>query len=69
MTDQNRLDSIEFKLAHLEQAIQQISDVVARQQAQLDTALARAQRLAGRLEELESGPGTSATDLEKPPHY
>jgi uncharacterized coiled-coil protein SlyX len=69
MTEQNRLDSIEFKLAHLEQSIQQISDVVAKQQSQLDAAIARAQRLAGRLEELESGPGTSATALEKPPHY
>jgi len=69
MTDQDRLEAIEFKLAHLEQAVLQISDVVARQQAQLDTAVARAQRLARRLEELESGPGTSATDFEKPPHY
>ena len=70
MSDQSRLETIEFKLAHLEQAMQQISDVVARQQAQLDAALARAQRLAGRVEELESGQGTaSATAIEIPPHY
>lgn len=66
--DKERLENIEIKLAHLEQAMQQISDEVARQQQQLDAALARAQRLAGRLEELEGG-GTSATAFEKPPHY
>ena len=70
MTDHPRLDTIEFKLAHLEQALQQISDVVARQQTQLDAALARGQRLASRIEELEGGTGTaSATAFEKPPHY
>ncbi len=66
--DKERLENIEVKLAHLEQALQQISDEVARQQQQLDAALSRAQRLSNRLEELEGG-GTSATDFEKPPHY
>jgi len=66
--DKERLESIEIKLAHLELAVQQISDVVTRQQQQLDTALTRAQRLASRLEELEGG-GASPGGFEKPPHY
>jgi SlyX protein len=68
MNDDKRLEDIEIKLAHLEQAVQQISDVVAQQQQQLEAATLRAQRLAGRLEELE-GSGASATAFEKPPHY
>jgi uncharacterized coiled-coil protein SlyX len=68
MDGNDRLERIEIKLAHLEQAVQQISDEVARQQQQLEQALSRAQRLSSRLEELEGG-GASAGGYEKPPHY
>ena len=68
MDGQDRLERIEDKLAHLERAVQQISDEVAGQQQRLEQALARAQRLASRLEELEGG-GAAATGYEKPPHY
>jgi uncharacterized coiled-coil protein SlyX len=68
MNADSRLEAIEVKLAHLEQAMQQISDEVARQQQQMEQALARAQRLSSRLEELEGG-GASAGGFEKPPHY
>lgn len=67
MTD--RLDSIEEKLAHLERAIAEISDVVARQQKQLDAALDRNQRLMEKISAMESDFGPSATAHEKPPHY
>jgi SlyX protein len=71
MTKPYRLETIEAKLAHLELAVQQISDVVARQQRQLDLVLARAQRLGERLQALDETPGAgaSASDYEKPPHY
>lgn len=68
MSDDTRLDGIEIKLAHLERGLQELSDVVTRQQRELELALARNQRLASRLEELEDG-GASATAYEKPPHY
>ena len=54
----DRLDAIEEKLAHLERAMAQISDVVARQQKELDRALDRNQRLmdkSGRTR-IRSGP-------------
>lgn len=69
MGDDTRLEGIEIKLAHLERALQEISDVVVRQQKELEQALARNQRLASRLEELEDGGGASATAHEIPPHY
>jgi SlyX protein len=66
----DRLESIEIKLAHLERALGEISDVVARQQNELDRALARQQRLTQQLETLESAAGPAgANHYEKPPHY
>jgi SlyX protein len=64
-----RLDSIEEKLAHLERAVAELSDVVARQQKELDRALDRNQRLMDKIAALESDSGPSATAHEKPPHY
>ena len=67
MTD--RLATIEEKLAHLERAVTELSDVVARQQKELDRALDRNQRLMEKIAALESDFGPSATAHEKPPHY
>ena len=47
----------------------ELSDVVARQQKDLDRALERNQRLMDKLAALESESGPSATAFEKPPHY
>jgi len=67
MTD--RLATIEEKLAHLELAVNELSDVVARQQKELDRATDRHQRLIDKLATMESDWGSSATADEKPPHY
>jgi SlyX protein len=64
----DRLETVEVKLAHLERAVQDLSDVVYRQQQQLDAALAMNQRLREQLEEIE-GRSTDATAVEIPPHY
>lgn len=64
-----RLDSIEEKVAHLERAVAELSDVVARQQREIDSARDRNQRLMDKLAVLESESGASATAYEKPPHY
>jgi len=69
MNDTSRLESVEEKLAHLERAIAELSDVVLRQQREIDTALARTQRLMAQLEAVASESGASATGFEKPPHY
>ena len=65
----DRLDAIEEKVAHLERALNELSDVVARQQKELDRALERNQRLLDKIAAIESESGTSATAYEKPPHY
>ncbi len=64
-----RIELIEEKLAHLERAVNELSDAVVRQQKELDRALDRSQRLMDKLSALESESGASATAHEKPPHY
>jgi SlyX protein len=64
-----RLDAIEEKLAHLEREVHELSDVVARQQKEIERALERNQRLVEKLAAMESEFGPSATAHEKPPHY
>jgi SlyX protein len=67
MTD--RLAAIEEKVAFLERAMSEISDVVARQQKELERALDRNQRLMDKIAALESDFGAGAAGEEKPPHY
>lgn len=66
--DTTRLETVEFKIAHLERAVQELSDVIYRQQQQLEATLAMNQRLREQLEELEGRAG-EATPIEVPPHY
>lgn len=69
MTDTQRIEELEIKLAHLERGLAELSDVVVRQQADIDRLTARNQRLIERLEELRThGPPPGPED-ELPPHY
>ena len=65
----DRIALIEEKLAFLERAVNELSDVVARQQKELDRATDRHQRLLDKLAAMESDWGPGATTEEKPPHY
>jgi SlyX protein len=66
---QERLTEIEIKIAHMEQSLSELSDVLYRQQSLLD-------RLERRFDELRQGIEAAADDGgdnnptdEKPPHY
>lgn len=63
-----RLEAVEFKVAHLERAVQELSDVVYRQQRQLDGVLAAQLRLRQQFEEIDGRTGDTSP-VEIPPHY
>lgn len=68
MTDSQRVEAIEFKLAHLERALQELSDVVYRQQREIDTMLELNRNLRRQVQDLESRSSDPGA-VEIPPHY
>lgn len=68
MSDARRIETLEFKLAHLERALQELSDVVYRQQREIDAALEFNRNLRRQVEDLENrSPDPGAVEI--PPHY
>jgi uncharacterized coiled-coil protein SlyX len=69
MTDSARLEALEFKLAHLERGLQELSDVVIRQQKDLDRLALLNQQLSRQLEALREEAEAGKDPHEIPPHY
>jgi uncharacterized coiled-coil protein SlyX len=59
---------IESKIAFLEQATSELSEVIVRQQQEIRGLTAKVARLSELLEAIKEAPSSSA-DSEKPPHY
>jgi uncharacterized coiled-coil protein SlyX len=68
MNDDRRLEDVEIKLAHVERGLQELSDVVVRQQQEIDVLQRSNKRL---VEQLATGVNDpeAATRVEIPPHY
>jgi SlyX protein len=64
-----RLTEIEIKIAHMEQSLNELSDVVYRQQQLLDRLHAQFDKLAETVASAEVRPGPTDASAEKPPHY
>ena len=64
----DRIDALEFKVAHLERALQELSDVVYRQQRELDALRSRNEQLHEQVQQLEER-GGDPNRVEIPPHY
>jgi len=70
MMENERLEALEIKCAHLERAVQELSDVLYRQQQQMDRVLQRNQELAAQIDALEAATDAPASPrAEIPPHY
>ena len=64
------MEAIEEKIAHLTRTIEELSDVVARQDAEIVQLNSRVQRLMQREAQRESeAPGGVVLGDERPPHY
>jgi len=62
-----RVTEIEIKLAHLEQALNEMSDVIYAQQSAIDRLERAYEQLRQRVENSAAGGDPDAD--EKPPHY
>lgn len=63
------IERLELKLAFLERANQELSDVVYRQQQELLALQARVQAFVNRIEDLAQPQRAWTQEEEKPPHY
>jgi uncharacterized coiled-coil protein SlyX len=63
------IERLESKIAYLEQANGDLSDVVYRQQRQIDELRAELLALSGRMAAALAEPTAYTPEQEKPPHY
>ncbi|MEL6648678.1 MAG: SlyX family protein [Pseudomonadota bacterium] len=64
------MSQIEETLAHLNRTVEELSDIVARQQSEIDTLTRRVQMLLEREAERQSeGGGGVVSGDERPPHW
>ena len=64
-----RLDQVEIKLAYLEQANAELSDMVYKQKLEIDSLREQLGALLGRIEAAQAQLTTYTPEEEKPPHY
>ena len=63
------IERIELKIAYLEQANNDLSEVVYRQQQQIDALRAELSVLNGKMAAAMAEPTVYTPEQEKPPHY
>jgi SlyX protein len=63
------LEHIEIKIAFLERANAELSDVVFRQQREIEALRAQIATLAARIEAAQSNTDVRTPEEERPPHY
>jgi SlyX protein len=63
------LEHVETKIAFLERANAELSDVVFRQQREIEVLRAQIAALAARIEAAQSETAARTPEEERPPHY
>jgi len=63
------MEQVETKIAYLEQAMADLSDVVFRQQRDIQALEARIEQLRDRLEAAQAPENAPSLEQEIPPHY
>ena len=63
------IEQIETKIAFLERAVGELSDVVFRQQRQMQALESQIDQLRERLEAAQTQEAPTDAALERPPHY
>lgn len=68
MTD-DVIERLELKIAYLERANNELSDVVYKQQQELEELRSRLASLVGRVDALKGEEQAYTPEQERPPHY
>ena len=63
------LEQIQTKIAFLERAASELSDVVFRQDKEIQALQTKLKAVSDRLNGLQSDESPRSPDLERPPHY
>ncbi len=63
------VERLELKLAFLERSNQELSDVVYRQQQEIEALRLQLREMVGRIEALREEPTGYTAEQERPPHY
>jgi SlyX protein len=63
------LEQVELKIAYLERANAELSDVVYRQQQEIEELHVRLKALAERVDSIKAGSTPYTAEQERPPHY
>lgn len=67
--NEQRLIDIEVKLAHHEQALEEVNQVLTNQQAQLSRLEQVCESLVERFRSISEAPASDERDEQRPPHY
>jgi SlyX protein len=63
------MEQVEIKIAYLERAMAELSDVVFRQQREIQALEALIEQLRERFEAAQTPEGPASLEQERPPHY
>jgi uncharacterized coiled-coil protein SlyX len=69
LMSEDTIERIELKIAYLERANHELSEVVYRQQLELDTLRAQLTVLSGKMAAALSEQTVYSAEQERPPHY
>ncbi len=69
MSDSQRIETLEIKLAFLERTVQELGATVMEQQRQLTALITRHRELLQQIEEVSQAAAPRGDAYEKPPHY
>ncbi|NVK39273.1 MAG: SlyX family protein [Gammaproteobacteria bacterium] len=68
-SDQDQIEDLQIRIAFLEQSLDDLNDVVTKQQAQISLMERALKHLNSRLEQMSPANIKSAEDETPPPHY
>jgi len=68
-SDQDQIEDLQIRIAFLEQNLDDLNDVVTKQQAQISLMERALKHLNSRLEQMSPANIKSAEDETPPPHY